>query len=261
MSTSGTGVLAPPEPLASTAMSPDDSPLPPEGTIEWCLGLPLTSHRPFEAEEVTALREESKRLGVNGCLWGCAAPISFLIPLIIVSGIVNSLDKASPLVGVISAALLLIIVPAAFFFLRSRDARRRSRDMRADLRAGYVKFFRGPRAAFQGLALLATLNLEAGEVAAANPEDEVAIEVLPQSRRLWKVDGRNLPKDASLLRRDLSNGYVVVLRLANGARSEPQTLEARPGTTQGTVVELLPLSKWLWTRAGAPAPWRKLAVD
>ena len=68
-------------------------------------------------------------------------------------------------------------------------------------------------------------------------------------------------KHASLLRQDLSNGYVVVLRLVNGARSEPQTLETRPGVTSGTVVELLPLSKWLWTRAGAPAPWRKLAVD
>ncbi len=154
----------------------------------WCAGLMRTGNRSLTKEETATLDREAQQLRVRGIAMSCAVPIS----LILVIALLREAQARNQalLVGVtlLSVSLFLIIAGLPLEILLAARWMGRSQSLWADIRDGQVWHFKGhlnesfPLDAAQKALLAADLlHLDANELQ--------WIELLPISRRVWRVNG------------------------------------------------------------------------
>jgi len=165
-----------------------------QGVSLWCVGLPLAEERRLDREEQEHLRRAAWRL-----LWqGLGTFLGLLVfggLLMALTSVVGGAWSGSLVIIVLIFAALLLFLPASLFAREGRT--QKGLLLFRDLHRGYVRVFSGPLtdadllqsedaadAAQSRLLALGLLTLDGLQ--------RQAVEVLPVSRRVWRVSGERV---------------------------------------------------------------------
>lgn len=155
---------------------------------EWCAGLPLVQRRPLQADELRILRLQALRLFLQGIAIpaGCAVLLAACFRAVS-AAMEDSAWPSAVVVPLIIGTVFLVLAGPPISLILAYDRIRRAVHVRRDLRAGFVKHFVGTvdLDAYEEETLLALWK--AGLISPQAPQ--CWIEVLPGSRRVWKVQG------------------------------------------------------------------------
>ncbi|HLK61309.1 MAG TPA: hypothetical protein VKU00_32465 [Chthonomonadaceae bacterium] len=154
----------------------------------WCAGLQRTGDRPLTKEEMEALDREAQQLRVRGIAMCCVVPISLLLIIALLRE-AQARNEVIPVgVTLLSVSLFLILAGIPVEILLAMRWMGRSQSLWADIREGSIWLFKGrldevfPMDATQKALLAAQLlHLDGEEIQ--------WIELLPISRRVWRVNG------------------------------------------------------------------------
>jgi hypothetical protein len=157
--------------------------------MEWCAGMPLAMRRPLDEGERRRLGDEARRLRWRG--WG----VVLLYPVLAAAFALAAArsHEFSPLSqGILAVgAILLFALCLPVQILVARDAFARSRGLSQDRRCGFIKRYAGELDARAG-ADQTLLLLRRARLIPADSSGEWSIEVLPASRRVWRVRDRSV---------------------------------------------------------------------
>lgn len=156
----------------------------------WCCGLPLVERVPLSEQERHALSTHAGRW-LHGALSIVLIPPTIILAGLFALVLVNELPE-NRWTGSLALFILTLLPLQGLFILFARDGFRWYRRLRADLEHGIKYQFQGkPDGSIDDYPLLYTLfsnrmRLEDGEITL--PDEEIVLEVLPISRRVWRVN-------------------------------------------------------------------------
>ena len=225
------------------------------GTSVWCAGLPLVDERRLDREEQERLRRAAWHLLWRGLGSFLAALLLGVLAMALTS-VLGGAWSGTLLIIVILFVSLLLFLPATLF---ARECwTQRGLLLFRDLRRGYVRVFAGlltvadllqtedAADAAQGrLVALGLLTLEE-----AHPQ---TVEVLPVSRRVWRVSGEEVSPWVEALWREVSTAPDAASPWlhTNGPAVEGGT--GRRPLSDRERAELLREARQHWLRPFVPA--------
>jgi len=165
---------------------------------ETCLGLPFVEERPISEDERAALQREARQSLGQSCVWGCLAPVVYIILItifIVVGNIIFPTTNDASMFQVIAVAIIMICSTglAAVFLLKANDKNKIRKIVRNDLRKSNLKCYQGfaPGIDKENIYKSEIQPEPPGQIAGVDISmfEPITLEVFSSSRRIWQVNG------------------------------------------------------------------------
>lgn len=227
-----------------------------KGTSLWCAGLPLVEERRLEREEQEHLRHVAWRLLWQGIGSFLGLAVLGILLMVLTSVLGGSWGGTLIIIAVIFASLLLFL-PTTLF--AHEGWTQRSLLLFRDLRHGYVTVFAGPLTEADLLQTEDAVDTAQRRLLALgfltfNASRMQAIEVLPVSRRVWRVSSERVgPWVEARLKEVAVSNEATIPWLHAGRRVSPEGEVGRRRLSDRERSELFREARQHWVRPFVPA--------
>jgi hypothetical protein len=229
--------------------------VPETGVTEWSWGVPLTGERALEAAERATLSGWARRMqGLTALSWLALGALGAAFAV--------AADRANPASALQQDTLavwmiLLIAGCLPLAMILTRRWVRRSVALWRDIRHGAVRCYSGPfDERFPGNDA-AVRKLVQGDLLPVLPKRNWSIEVLPNSRRVWQIDGKAVPAwieapPAQLAQTPAFSAIAAEWLQPVGRTPDGEVLGGRRDLSEAERQELTRHGARAWRR---PLPW------